>query len=159
MKLCHVTKRNRLSNTDATTCPGDTCADELLDDFTAPAEFPLGSNFVKLVWDLLWANIGRSRLHEESQPRVLDAGTAPTPTDEDVAPEVLPLREEGDGQQSVEVEALHQQPEEARHDAIMEENHHCFAAHLEEDGDAGEGPDPIPSHTEHLTPNTTGWLI
>lgn len=54
-----------------------------------------------------------------------------TPTNQDVPPEVFPLGKEGDGQQSVEVEALHQQPEETRHDAIMEENHHCFAAQLE----------------------------
>ena len=59
-----------------------------------------------------------------------------TPTDQDVAPEVFPLIEEGDGQQSVELEGLHQQPAETRHDAIMEENHHCFAAHLEDNGDA-----------------------
>lgn len=32
----------------------------------------------------------------------------------------------------MEVEALHQQPEEAGHDAIMEENHHCLTGHLED---------------------------
>lgn len=74
--------------------------------------------------------------------------TLRTPTDEDVAPEVFPLREEGDGQQRVEVEALHQQPEEARHDAVMEENHHCLAARLEDKRDAGDGADHIPPHRE-----------
>lgn len=74
-----------------------------------------------------------------------------TPTDQDVPPEVFPLREEGDGQQSVEVEALYQQPEETCHDAIMEENHHCFAAQLEDNRDAGDRLDHITSHREHPT--------
>lgn len=57
---------------------------------------------------------------------------APTPTNHDVPPEVLPLREEGDSQQGVEIQALHQQPEVAGHDAVLEEDHHGLAAHLME---------------------------
>ena len=60
---------------------------------------------------------------------------ARTPTNQDVPPEVLPLREEGNSQQSVEIKALHQQPEVTRHDAVLEEDHHCLAAHLQEDQD------------------------
>lgn len=60
---------------------------------------------------------------------------ARTPANQDVPPEVLPLREEGNSQQGVKVEALHQQPEETCHDAVLEENHHGLAAHLER----GEG--------------------
>lgn len=62
-------------------------------------------------------------------------GLARTPTNQDVPAEVLPLREEGHGQQSVEVEALHQQPEVTRHDAVLEEDHHRLAAHLQENHD------------------------
>lgn len=58
-----------------------------------------------------------------------------TPADQDVPPEVFPLGEEGNGQQSVKVDALHQQPEVTRHDAILEENHHRLAAHLQESTD------------------------
>ena len=43
-----------------------------------------------------------------------------TPADEYVPPEVLPLGEEGDGEQGVQVEALHQQPEEVGHDTVLE---------------------------------------
>lgn len=60
---------------------------------------------------------------------------ARTPANQDVPPEVFPLGEEGNGQQSVKVDALHQQPEVTRHDAILEENHHRLAAHLQESTD------------------------
>lgn len=63
---------------------------------------------------------------------------ARTPANQDVPPEVLPLREEGNSQQGVKVEALHQQPEETCHDAVLEENHHGLAAHLER-GEGGGG--------------------
>lgn len=57
-----------------------------------------------------------------------------TPANQDVGPEVFPLREEGDGQQRVKVEAFHQQPEEAGHYTVLEEHHHNFAANLHVEG-------------------------
>lgn len=54
-----------------------------------------------------------------------------TPTNQDVPPEVFLLREEGNSEQSVQIEPLHQEPEETRHDAILEEHHHYLAAHLQ----------------------------
>lgn len=77
----------------------------------------------------------------ESQWGVTLAGTAQayegvkeryslTPADHNVSPEVLPLGEERDSQQCVKIEAFHQQPEEAGHDAVLEEHNHCFAANL-----------------------------
>lgn len=59
-----------------------------------------------------------------------------TPADQDVSPEVFPLGEERDGQQSVQIETFHQQPEEAGHDAVLEEHDHHFAADLGKDGKA-----------------------
>lgn len=54
-----------------------------------------------------------------------------TPTNQNVPPEVLPLREEGDRQQSVKVETLNQQPEVTRHDPVLEEDHDGLAADLQ----------------------------
>lgn len=53
-----------------------------------------------------------------------------TPADQSVCPEVLPLREERDGQEGVEIKTFHQQPEETGHDTILEEHYHHFAANL-----------------------------
>lgn len=53
-----------------------------------------------------------------------------TPANQDVGPEVLPLGEEGDGQQRVKIKAFHQEPEEAGHYTVLEEHHHNFAANL-----------------------------
>lgn len=54
-----------------------------------------------------------------------------TPANQDVCPEVLPLREERDGQEGVEIKTFHQQPKETGHDAVLEEHNHHFAANLE----------------------------
>lgn len=67
--------------------------------------------------------------------RLLDAEKARkedilTPADQDVCPEVLPLREERDGQEGVKIKTFHQQPEEAGHDTVLEEHNHHFAANL-----------------------------
>lgn len=66
---------------------------------------------------------------------LLGAGTARkedilTPADQDICPEVLPLGEEGDGQEGVKIKTFHQQPEETGHDTILEEHNHHFAANL-----------------------------
>lgn len=66
---------------------------------------------------------------------LLEAGMARkkdilTPADEDVCPEVLPLREERDGQEGVKIKTFHQEPEETGHDTILEEHNHHFAANL-----------------------------
>lgn len=53
-----------------------------------------------------------------------------TPSNYGVPVEVAPLREEGLHQQREQVEALDEEPEVVGHDAVMEENHHCFTAHL-----------------------------
>lgn len=53
-----------------------------------------------------------------------------TPANHYVPPEVLPLGEEGDGQQSMQIEALNKQPEVTCHDPIVEDDHHSFTAHL-----------------------------
>lgn len=50
-------------------------------------------------------------------------GLARTPTNQDVPPEVLPLRDEGQGQQGLQIHALHQQPEVICQDAELEERH------------------------------------
>ena len=46
-----------------------------------------------------------------------------TPSNQDVPPEVFPLRDEGQGQQGLQVHALHQQPEVIGQDAELEEGH------------------------------------
>lgn len=76
--------------------------------------------------------MGRHHMHMHAQARAMSihGHMAHTPSNEDVPPEVLPLGEEGNSQQGVKVEALHEQPEEACHDAVLEENHHGLAAHL-----------------------------
>ena len=53
-----------------------------------------------------------------------------TPPYQNIPPEVLLLREEWDSQQGVKVQTLHQEPEIAGHDAILEEHDHHLAAHL-----------------------------
>lgn len=55
-----------------------------------------------------------------------------TPANQDVPPEVLPLRKEGDDQQGVKIQPFHQEPEEVGHDTVLEKNHHGLAAYLEE---------------------------
>lgn len=69
-------------------------------------------------------------MHAYAQAMSIHGHMAHTPSNQDVPPEVLPLREEGHSQQGVQVEALHEQPEETCHDAVLEENHHGLAAHL-----------------------------
>lgn len=53
-----------------------------------------------------------------------------TPADKDVSPKVLPLGEERDGQQCVEIKAFDQQPEETGHYTVLEEHNHYLAANL-----------------------------
>lgn len=55
-----------------------------------------------------------------------------TPSNYGVPVEVAPLREEGLHQQREQIEALDEEPEVVGHDAVMEENHHCFTAHLQD---------------------------
>lgn len=55
-----------------------------------------------------------------------------TPANQDVPPKVFPFWKEGDDQQGVKIQPLHQEPEEIGHDTVLEENHHGFAAYLEE---------------------------
>lgn len=55
-----------------------------------------------------------------------------TPANQNVRPEVLPLREERHCQKSMEIKAFDQEPEETGHYAVLEEDHHGFAAHLGE---------------------------
>lgn len=50
-------------------------------------------------------------------------GGTPTPADEDVPPKVFLLEDEGESQQSLQVHALHQQPEVVGQDAELEEGH------------------------------------
>lgn len=66
------------------------------------------------------------------EQHLLEAGKEDilTPADQDVRPEVLSLREEGDGQEGVKIKTFHQQPEEIGHDAVLEEHNHHFAANL-----------------------------
>lgn len=56
-----------------------------------------------------------------------------TPADQNVSPEVLPLREERNSQQCVKIKAFHQQPEETGHNTVLEEHNHYFAANLSMD--------------------------
>lgn len=67
-----------------------------------------------------------------------------TPSDDGVPVEVAPLGEEGLHQQREQIEALNEEPEVVGHDAVMEENHHCFTAHLQ--GRRGEGQGEGPDH-------------
>lgn len=53
-----------------------------------------------------------------------------TPADQNISPEVLPLGEEGNGQQCMQIKAFHQQPEETGHYTVLEKHNHCFAANL-----------------------------
>lgn len=46
-----------------------------------------------------------------------------TPSNQDVPPEVFPLRDEGQGQQGLQIHALYQQPEVIGKDAELEESH------------------------------------
>lgn len=46
-----------------------------------------------------------------------------TPADAQVDFEVVPLREHGDHQEVVEVDALHQQPVAVGHDAVLHHHH------------------------------------
>lgn len=59
------------------------------------------------------------------------AGGLPTPADEHVDNKVSVLREDDD-EQSVEVETLHQQPEEVGHDEVLEKHQTGFTSHLKE---------------------------
>lgn len=72
----------------------------------------------------------RMHMHAQAQAMSIHGHMAHTPSNQDVPPEVLPLRKERNSQQGVKVESLNQQPEEACHDAVLEENHHGLAAHL-----------------------------
>lgn len=53
-----------------------------------------------------------------------------TPSHDGVPVEVASLRKESLHQQSEEIQTLDEQPEIVGHDAVMEENHHCFTRHL-----------------------------
>lgn len=55
-----------------------------------------------------------------------------TPANQDVPPEVFPLGDEGQGQQGLQIHALHQQPEVIGQDAELEESHGRLARRLEE---------------------------
>lgn len=55
-----------------------------------------------------------------------------TPSNYGVPVEVAPLWKEGLHQQREQIEAFDEEPEVVGHDAVMEENHHCFTAHLQE---------------------------
>lgn len=59
-----------------------------------------------------------------------------TPADTQVDFEVVPLREDGDDQEVVEVNAFHQQPVAVGHDAVLHHHHGDAAAngHLEHSG-------------------------
>lgn len=46
-----------------------------------------------------------------------------TPSDQNVPPEVFPLRDESEGQQGLQIHALHQQPEVICQDAELKESH------------------------------------
>ena len=54
-----------------------------------------------------------------------------TPANQDVPPEVFPLWDESEGQQGLQVHALHQQPEVIGQDAELEESHSWLARCLE----------------------------
>ncbi len=54
-----------------------------------------------------------------------------TPSNQDVPPEVFPLRNKGQGQQGLQIHALHQQPEVIGQDAELEEGHRRLACCLE----------------------------
>lgn len=56
---------------------------------------------------------------------------SPTPADKQVDDEVAVLREDDD-EQGVEVQALHQQPEEVGHDEVLEKHQAGFTSHLED---------------------------
>lgn len=56
--------------------------------------------------------------------------TQRTPADGGVDPEELPGVSEGEEQQSLQVQTLHQQPAEVRQNAEVEERHCCFALEL-----------------------------
>lgn len=51
------------------------------------------------------------------------ASEAPTPTDEDIPPEVLLLEDEGERQQRLQVHPFHQQPEVVGQDTELEKGH------------------------------------
>lgn len=53
-----------------------------------------------------------------------------TPSEGNKSPEALPFGEEGDDEESVKVEAFHQQPGVVGHDAVLEESHDQLTAHL-----------------------------
>lgn len=61
------------------------------------------------------------------------SGGLPTPADEHVDDEVSVLGEDDD-EQSVEVETLHQQPEEVGHDEVLEKHQTGFTSHLKQKG-------------------------
>lgn len=55
---------------------------------------------------------------------------SPTPTNQNVPPEVLPLRDEGEGEERLQVHALHQQPEVITEDAELEEGYGSLTHYL-----------------------------
>lgn len=56
--------------------------------------------------------------------------TRRTPADSGVDPEERPGLSDGEEQQSLQVQTLHEQPREVRQDAEVEEGHSCFALRL-----------------------------
>lgn len=54
-----------------------------------------------------------------------------TPSNQDVPPEVFPLRDERQGQQGLQIHALNQQPEVISQDAELEESYGWLACCLE----------------------------
>lgn len=55
---------------------------------------------------------------------------SPTPANQDVPPEVLPLWHEGERQQGLQVHSFHQQPEVISQNAELEEGHGRLAGGL-----------------------------
>lgn len=53
-----------------------------------------------------------------------------TPSNQDVPPEVFPLGDEGQGEEGLQVHALHQQPEVIGQDAELEKGHGWFTCCL-----------------------------
>lgn len=73
-----------------------------------------------------------SQVHAKGRknPVVLTEGRTSTPSKGDEPQEELSFREEGNHQESVEVQSFHQEPAVVRHDAILKEDHGELTASL-----------------------------
>lgn len=88
----------------------------------------------KVKWERVWVSrftdiISISKVDKRVNKMHINIRT-PTPTNQNIPPEVLPLWEERDGQQSMKIQTFHKEPEEACHNAILEKDNHSFAANL-----------------------------